>query len=73
MAYMAEELLSPGGRLASEKTFSSLDVVVAVAPYLHGLPVQMLDEAVEQVLSHEKTIALPLVQGLGSPSSPLHA
>ncbi len=64
---IAEELLSPGGRLASEKTFSRLDVVVAVAPCLHGLPVSILDEAVEQVLSYEKAIALPLVRGALEP------
>ena len=29
---------APGGRLASEKTFTRGDVVVAVAPHLHGLP-----------------------------------
>jgi conjugative relaxase-like TrwC/TraI family protein len=64
---VADELLSPGGRLASEKTFSRLDAVVAVAPYLHGLPVSVLDEAVEQVLCHEKAIALPLVRGAREP------
>ena len=47
------ELLGPGGRLASEKTFARRDVVVAVAPYLHGLPVSYLDKAVDKVLSHE--------------------
>ena len=64
---VADELLSSGGRLASEKTFSRLDAVVAVAPYLHGLPVSVLDEAVEQVLCHEKAIALPLVRGAREP------
>ena len=48
---LAEGLLGPGGRLASEKTFDLRDAVVAVAPLLHGLPVSMLDSAVEQVLS----------------------
>ena len=57
---LADELLSPGGRLASEKTFARVDVIVAVAPHLHGLPVSVLDSAVEQVLTHEKAIALPL-------------
>jgi conjugative relaxase-like TrwC/TraI family protein len=57
------ELLSRGGRLASEKTFSRRDVIVAVAPHLHGLPVSALDETVGRVLSHEHAIALPLVAG----------
>ena len=64
---MAEELLSPGGRLSSEKTFSRSDVVVAVAPMLHGLPVSVLDDAVDRVLSHEQAVALPLVTGAREP------
>ncbi|HMK97622.1 MAG TPA: MobF family relaxase [Acidimicrobiales bacterium] len=58
---IAGELLSREGKLASEKTFSRRDVIVAVAPHLHGLPVSVLDEAVERVLGHEQTVALPLV------------
>ena len=42
---VADELLSPGGRLASEKTFTRDDVVVAVAPMLHGLPVSVLGQS----------------------------
>ena len=49
---VADELLSPGGRLASAKTFTRDDVIVAVAPMLHGLPVSVLDSAVDRVLSH---------------------
>jgi hypothetical protein len=64
---IATGLLSPGGRLAEEKTFTQRDVTVAVAPYLHGLPVSVLDEAVEQVLCDEKAIALPLVRGAREP------
>ncbi len=45
---IATEVLSPGGRLAEEKTFTRRNVIVAVAPYLHGLPVSMLDEAVDK-------------------------
>ena len=41
----------PGGRLAGEKTFTRGDVIVAVAPHLHGLPL-LLDQAVEAVLAH---------------------
>jgi conjugative relaxase-like TrwC/TraI family protein len=64
---VADELLSPGGHLASEKTFTRDDVVVAVAPMLHGLPVSVLDEAVDRVLSHEQAVALPLVTGAREP------
>jgi AAA domain len=64
---LAPQLLSGGGRLASEKTFTRADVVVAVAPYLHGLAVSYLDAAVDAVLSHELAIALPLVAGAREP------
>ena len=60
-------MLAPGGRLASEKTFTRGDVVVAVAPHLHGLPVSYLDRAVEAVLSHEHAVALPRVAGAREP------
>ncbi len=42
---VATEVLSPGGRLAEQKTFTRRDVIVAVAPFLHGLPVSVLDNA----------------------------
>ena len=61
------QLLGPGGRLAAEKTFDVGDLVVAVAPLLHGLPVSMLDTAVEKVLSNERAIALPAVAGARQP------
>ena len=64
---VAGELLSPGGRLASEKTFTRSDVIVAVAPKLHGLPVSVLDRAVDNVLSHDKAVELPLVTGAREP------
>jgi conjugative relaxase-like TrwC/TraI family protein len=64
---VAPLLLGHGGRLASEKTFTRADVVVAVAPYLHGLAVSYLDEAVDKVLSHELAMALPLVTGAREP------
>ena len=53
LARVADELLSSGGRLASEKAFTRHDVIVAVVPMLHGLPVSILDRAVDSVLSHE--------------------
>ena len=56
---LAGELLAPGGRLASEKTFTRGDVIVAVAPHLHGLPVSVLDQAVDAVLAHTEAVRLP--------------
>ncbi len=64
---LAAELLAPGGRLASEKTFTRTDVIVAVAPHLHGLPVSVLDSAVDKVLIHEDAIALPLISRAREP------
>ncbi len=64
---LTEELLAPGGRLASQKTFDRSDVVVAVAPLLHGLPVSVLNSAVERVLSDDEAIALPPVAGAREP------
>ncbi len=64
---LAEELLRPGGRLAAEKTFDLLDAVVAVAPLLHGLPVSMLDNAVQKVISDERAVALPPIVGARGP------
>ena len=64
---LAAELLGPGGRLASEKTFTRADVIVAVAPHLHGLPVSLLDSTVDKVLTHEDAIALPLISRAREP------
>ena len=64
---LADELLGPGGRLAAEKTFDLRDAVVAVAPLLHGLPVSMLDTAVQKVLSDERAVPLPAVSGARGP------
>ena len=64
---IAAEVLSPGGRLADEKTFTRRDVIVAVAPYLHGLPVSVLGTAVDSVLSHESAVQLRPVAGAREP------
>ncbi len=64
---LAADLLGPGGRLASEKTFSRADAIVAIAPHLHGLPVSLLGTAVDKVLTHEDAIALPLVSRAREP------
>jgi len=64
---LAAELLGPGGRLAAEKTFTRGDVIVAVAPHLHSLPLSVLDEAVETVLAHYDAGALPAVAGCREP------
>jgi hypothetical protein len=60
---LAGELLARGGRLAGEKTFTRADVIVAVAPHLHGLPTAVLDAAVEAVLAHPDAVRLPAVTG----------
>lgn len=60
---VAEELLGAGGRLSEDKTFTRRDVIVAVAPHLFGLPVSVLDKAIEAVLSHELAVELPPVAG----------
>jgi conjugative relaxase-like TrwC/TraI family protein len=60
---LAGELLAPGGRLAGEKTFTRAGVIVAVAPHLHGLPVRVLDAAVEAVLARPDAVRLPAVTG----------
>jgi hypothetical protein len=59
----ASELLGPDGRLASEKTFTRGDVIIAAAPHLHGLPLSVLDQAVDAVLAHGDAVALPVVTG----------
>jgi conjugative relaxase-like TrwC/TraI family protein len=64
---VATQVLSPGGRLAGEKTFNRRDVIVAVAPHLHGLPVSILDTAVDGVVSHELAVPLPPVAGAREP------
>ena len=64
---VGDVLLSPGGGLACEKTFTRDDVIVAVAPMLHGPPVSVLGTAVDRVLSHEQAVALPLVTGAREP------
>jgi conjugative relaxase-like TrwC/TraI family protein len=60
---LAGGLLAPGGRLAGAKTFTRSDVIVAVAPHLHGLALPVLDEAVEAVLAHPDAVRLPVVTG----------
>jgi conjugative relaxase-like TrwC/TraI family protein len=64
---LAEQLLSPGGPLAQTKTFDRDQVIVAVAPLLHGLPVSILDSAVERVLDSDLAIPLPAVTGAAGP------
>ncbi|MGD0876310.1 MAG: MobF family relaxase, partial [Acidimicrobiales bacterium] len=60
---LAGELLGPDGRLAEEKTFTRGDVIIAAAPHLHGLPVSVLERAVEAVLANDDAVALPVVTG----------
>ncbi|MGD0876283.1 MAG: AAA family ATPase [Acidimicrobiales bacterium] len=60
---LAGELLGPDGRLAQEKIFTRGDVIIAAAPRLHGLPLSVLDQAVETVLANDDAVALPVVTG----------
>jgi len=38
-------------------------VIIAAAPHLHGLPLSVLDQAVETVLANTDAVALPIVTG----------
>ena len=58
---------APVGGWRLKRRSTAADVVVAVAPFLHGLPVSMLDIAVQKVLSDEQAMALPLVAGARGP------
>ena len=51
-----------------KKRPSPADVIVAVAPHLHGLPVPLLDTAVDRVLSHQLAVPLPAVAGAREPA-----
>jgi hypothetical protein len=42
-------------------------VIIAAAPHLHGLPVSVLDQAVESVLANSDAVALPVVTGSREP------
>ena len=53
----------PGGR----KDLHRRDVIVAVAPHLHGLPVSVLDSAVRRCFPTSGPCALPLVAGAREP------
>jgi hypothetical protein len=38
-------------------------VIIVAAPHLHGLPVSVLDQAVENVLAHNDAVGMPSVTG----------
>jgi len=62
-ANLVAETLGAGSRLAEAKVFDRSDVIVAVAPHLHGLPVSELDRVVDAVLAAEDCIPLIGVAG----------
>ena len=64
---LAGELLGLDGRLASEKTFTRADVIIAAAPHLHGLAVSVLDQVVEAVLANDDAVTLAIVTGSREP------
>jgi len=62
-ASLVAKTLGAGSRLAEVKVFDRADVIVAVAPRLHGLPVSELDRVVDAVLAAEDCIPLIGVAG----------
>ena len=62
-ANLVAETLGAGSRLAEVKVFDRSDVIVAVAPRLHGLPVSELDRVVELVIAHSDCVPLIGVAG----------
>jgi hypothetical protein len=63
LAQILDDVLGPDGRLSEEKVFDRADVIVAVAPHLHGLPVSELDAAVTAAIADERCIPLLGVAG----------
>ena len=57
------EVLGIDGPLAQRKVFTRGDLIVAVAPYLHGLPVTELDNLVDQVVRDRRCVPLIGVAG----------
>ena len=55
---LAARLLAPDGRLAADKVFARRDVIVAAAPLLFGLDVQVSTSLVERVLDHADAVPL---------------
>jgi len=60
---LVAEMLGAGSRLAEVKVFDRADVIVAVAPRLHGLPVSELDRVVDAVLAAQDCVPLIGVAG----------
>jgi conjugative relaxase-like TrwC/TraI family protein len=63
LAQVLDDVLGDESRLAEEKVFDRADVIVAVAPHLHGLPVSELDNAVGAVIADDRCIPLLGVAG----------
>ena len=62
-AGVLDDVLGAESRLAEDKVFDRSDVIVAVAPHLHGLPVSELDSAVSAVIADDRCIPLLGVAG----------
>jgi conjugative relaxase-like TrwC/TraI family protein len=63
LAALVARALGPESRLSAVKVFDRAEVIVAVAPQLHGLPLGELDRAVDAVLAHPDCIPLLGVAG----------
>ena len=60
---LVDGALDGDGVLADRKVFARSDVIVALAPHLHGLPLDQLDRAVDAVLADERCVQLLGVAG----------
>jgi AAA domain len=63
LGQILDDVLGPDGRLAEKKVFDRADVIVGVAPHLHGLPHSELDTAVSSVIADQRCIPLLGVAG----------
>jgi hypothetical protein len=63
LARVVDDVLALGSRLSSAKVFDRSDVIVAVAPHLHGLPVSELSRVVDAVIADVRCVPLIGVVG----------
>ncbi|HZQ58112.1 MAG TPA: hypothetical protein VFA84_08755, partial [Acidimicrobiales bacterium] len=63
VAGIVDRALQLDSRLSSAKVFDRSDVIVAVAPHLHGLPVSELDRVVDAVIADVRCVPLIGVVG----------
>ena len=56
---LAEAVLGPESRLGGTKVLSRRDLLVEMGPHFYGLPVELLESTVDQIL--ESSVVVPLV------------